>query len=149
MWTLKSKSVRRIGVEEIPRDNQGNLQVGRRLQVLLTLVFTDGTEDIEVNTFVSAKDDAKAAIKQNLARLNEQVELVEEVATDTLDLSEPTPPEKTQQELAQDEWVKAWGNLQKIQPLIDAGVLDGTETPVVNLRKKVKDDFRPAYLDLI
>lgn len=132
------------------RSNPNNpMPIGRLLQVELTLVFTDGTSDVEVSTFVSTKEEAKAAIKQNLARLNEQVELADEVENDTLDLSDPEEPTKTQAELDQEEWVKAWGNLQKIQPLIDATVLAGDETAVINLRNKVRADFKPAYLDLI
>lgn len=149
MWTLKSKSVRRIEDNEVPRDNQGNLQQGRLLQALLTITFTNGTRDITVQTFVSSKEEAKQTIKNRLAQLNEQEELAAEVENDTLDLSDPTPPEKTQAELNLEEWVKDWTNLQKVQPLIDAGVLDGTEQPVVNLRNKVKSGFKPAYLDLI
>ena len=146
MWTLKSKSVRRLTKEEVV---QAQLPIGRLLQMELSLVFTDGTNDVAVSTFVSTKDEAKAAIKQNLARLNEQAELDTEIANDTLDLSKPAVPEKTKAERDQEAWVKDWGNLQKVQPLIDAGVLTGDEAPVINLRNRVKNDFKAAYLDLI
>lgn len=144
MWTLKSRSARRLTEEEI---KEHGLPIGRILQVELALVFTDGTKDVAVSTFVSTKDEYVSAINQNLARLNEQEEL--ETNIEAVEFVAPTPVAPTQAELDQAAWVKDWGTLQKIQPLIDAGVLTGTEAVITNLRNRVKTNFKPAFLELI
>lgn len=144
MWTLKSRTARRLTEEEI---KENNLPIGRILQVELALVFTDGTKDVAVSTFVSTIKEYVSAINQNLARLNEQEEL--ETNIEAVDFISPTPAAPTQAELDQATWIKDWGTLQKIQPLIDAGVLTGTDAVITNLRNRVRTNFKPAFLELI
>jgi len=69
--------------------------------------------------------------------------------TDSIDLTvpvveEPTPP--TRAELDKQEWEADFAKLEKVKRLIDCQVLTGTETPIVNLRNKVKTNFKADYL---
>lgn len=71
--------------------------------------------------------------------------------TESIDLTEKTPeptPEKTQAEIEKEAWEKDWAKLNTIQPYITAGVFTGNETPIVNLRNKVRDTFKLEYLGL-
>jgi hypothetical protein len=55
----------------------------------------------------------------------------------------------TADELAFQEWQTNYWKLQQVQKLIDLDVLTGSETPVTNLRNKVKTDFKVAYIDAL
>jgi hypothetical protein len=65
--------------------------------------------------------------------------------TGSLDIT-PDTPTRTQAEIERDEWYQDLGNLRFAQELITLGVLTGTETPVVNLRNKVKTNFKAGYI---
>jgi regulatory protein YycI of two-component signal transduction system YycFG len=69
--------------------------------------------------------------------------------TDSIDLTEPVkeePVPPTQAELDKQAWEADKNKLRQLQDLIDMGVYDGTETPIVNLRNKVKTNFKTEYL---
>jgi hypothetical protein len=75
------------------------------------------------------------------------VESAKEVTTDvvlTEPVVEPTPP--TQAELDRQEWEKDKNTLRQLQDLVDMGVFTGTETQIVNLRTKVKNNFKTEYV---
>lgn len=96
---------------------------------------------------ITSREGLKGAVKNWLANY----ENLKTMEAGTLDLSDPTPepePEKTQAELDKEAWDADWAKLQAIQPYIDAGVFTGQETVIVNLRNKVKTNFKPAYLGL-
>jgi hypothetical protein len=57
-----------------------------------------------------------------------------------------TTPTKTQAEIERDEWFESLGRLRFVQELITLGILTGNETPVVNLRNRVKDRFVVDYI---
>lgn len=103
-WTVKTQNAKRLTESEVPKDNQGNAQVGRMLQILLKLTFTNGTSDISVSTFVDTEEDVKRTIKQNLARLNGQEEAITKVNDGTLDLTDPEPPAPDPVQVAEQEY---------------------------------------------
>jgi hypothetical protein len=57
-----------------------------------------------------------------------------------------TTPVQTQAEIERDEWFQDLGTLRFAQELVSLGVLNGTESPVVNLRNKVKANFKTGYI---
>lgn len=158
MWTLKDKSTKRLTEAELPTDAQGNKQVGRLLQLWLEMVFTDGTNDIKVGTFVSTEDEVKSTIKQNLDRLNSQEELEAKIADGTFtheeQVVEPTAEEKAAKEAA-DAWVKDYNRLKKVEGLEERATKRGktvsTERQALidSLADRVDTNFKPEYLDLI
>jgi len=80
MYTLKSSELKRLTVAEI---QAANLPEGRIFQLLLSFVLSkseDENEDIGVSTFIDTEADAISAINQNVARLNDQEELIAKVA---------------------------------------------------------------------
>jgi len=101
--------------------------------------FTDGTDTFSKTYKYSILDahaeSAKSKVKSHLYKLNNPTDL----ATGAIDTTTATP---TAQELWNEDLLK----LEYVQHLIDLGVLNGTETPVVALRNKVKADFKPAYI---
>ena len=98
MWTLKNKSVSRITKEDV---GKGNLKPGHLLMLQLEVVFTDGTDDIAVSTFVKTRNEVRSTIKQNLDSLNEQEEVKTEIENDTFEL-EPTPEAKPEPDARQE-----------------------------------------------
>jgi hypothetical protein len=52
MWKVKNKQVKRVTPEEI---KQRKIPVGRMLMLELSIVFTNGDENIEVSTFPALK----------------------------------------------------------------------------------------------
>jgi len=120
----------------------------RRIKVVVTV--TDGTSLFDETFYFSFNtevDAMKKVVKSYLDELNG----VEDTVTNLTDLTpaeEPVEPEKTADELAKEAWDADWSKLQAVQPYIDAGVFDGTETPIKNLRDRIKAGFKPEYLEL-
>jgi len=120
----------------------------RRIKVVVTV--TDGTSLFDETfyfAFNTEVEDMKKVVKRYLDELNG----VEQTVTDLTDLTpaeEPAEPVKTADELAKEEWDADWVKLQAVQPYIDAGVFTGDETPIANLRNKIKTGFKPEYLGL-
>lgn len=105
MWTLKSKTARRRTVQELI---QAKKPIGLATQIFLQFVMTDGENDIELETYVSGKDEIEEAILQNLERLNGQEGVIEEVNTPTWkpvrkseEVEELTPEQIKEQEAAE------------------------------------------------
>ena len=112
------------------------------------------TVDVEfsngADTFIEAvkpqdKQGFEYWVKDRLNSLNGLAELI---AEDNLnkEVVIPTSPEPTADEIAKMEWFRDFGRLERVQRLIDLGVLMGTETPVTNLRTRVRTNFKAAYL---
>ena len=92
---------------------------------------------------------------QILRNLKEQAEALtageaeeSNIQTGTVDLSAVQPETLPKAEQDANDWLVDFQRLQKVQTLIDLGVLTGSEAPVVNLKTKVSRDFKPAYINL-
>lgn len=109
MWELKSKSVKRLSLEEV---KEKGLPIGKRLMLELSVVLTDGSQDIELSTFIKSKNEVRQTIKQTLDSLNEQVELEQEIASNTFVL-EVVPEEPTAEEIAKREEQQKEAELQE------------------------------------
>lgn len=96
MWTLKEQTITRPTQEEVQA--QG-LPPGRLLQLEQSMVFTNGTHDIAVSTFISTEAEAQASIDQNLKRLNDQEVLEAKVAAGSFTATQEVV-EKTAEEIA-------------------------------------------------
>jgi len=111
---------------------------------IVTVQFSNGESTFDKDfTFFIDEDvlSIKKVIKDYLEDINSSSPAISDGEIDFSDI--PTP---TVDELARTQWNADLAKLKEVQELIDLGVLDGTETPVVNLRNKVKDDFKPAYI---
>ena len=117
---------------------------------IVTIEFSDGEHEF-VKDFSFRLTDTievmRKTIGSYLTELNATPEVLEDGLVDTTVEAE-VPVEKTADELAKEEWDADWAKLLAIQPYIDAGVFTGSETPIVNLRNKVKTGFKPEYLGL-
>jgi hypothetical protein len=132
MWTATLKTK-----EEVPEG------------IRVTVEFSNGTKTLTETVIPQDETGFRHWVKSRLASLNSIDEIDTKYAVDTeVDVTE-TVVEPTAEELAQREWVRDYYKLQQVQKLIDLGVLTGDETPVTNLRNKVKTDFQVAYLDLL
>ena len=138
MWELKSKSVKRLSLEEV---SEKGLPPGKRLMLELSVVLTDGSQDIELSTFIKSKNEVRQTIKQALDSLNEQVELEQEIASNTFVL-EVVPKEPTAEEIAKREEQQKEAELQeairKAKLYKEAEELAATDDGV----KKILDEIK-------
>jgi len=109
--------------------------------------FSNGTDTFVEKIYPQDKQGFEHWLKGKLDSLNNLTELIEEdnvgkVIEPTVD----TPPEPTAEEQAKIDWFRDFGRLERVQRLIDLGVLTGDETPVVNLRNAVRTNFKATYL---
>ena len=119
-------------------------------RVVVDVEFTNGvdtfTESFTFGLQVTS-DELKRAIKTFADRLEAIQANIEQVAPlGVVDTSTVVDVAPTAAELAKQEWFRGFGRLERVQQLIDLGVLTGSETPVVNLRNKVKNDFKATYV---
>lgn len=120
-----------------------NIELRRRM---VNIEFTNSTvtfnKEFQFNIETEVAD-MKKVVRQYLNELNF---VPPEITGDIADYTEPTPAEPTAAELVKKKWDADLAKLEQVKKLIDLGVLDGTETPVVTLRNKVKTGFKPAYI---
>ncbi len=57
-----------------------------------------------------------------------------------------TEPILTQAEIDKKDWFRDFTRLEQVQKLVTLGALTGSETAVVNLKNRVKDNFKAAYI---
>lgn len=116
----------------------------------VTVLFSDGTSEFEKDFSFSIETELIAMKKIVKDYLDETNFVVPDLADGDIDFTdipaEEVTPEPTAAELAKTEWCADLEKLKKVQELIDLGVLVGDETPVVNLKNKVKTGFKPAYI---
>jgi len=118
-----------------------NIELRRRM---VNVEFTNGTTTFnkEFQFSINATlEEMKKVVNEYLNELN----YIPPAITD-FEYTEPATPTKTTAELAKEEWRADWVKLQTVQELIAAGILTGTETPVVTLQNKVKIGFKASYL---
>lgn len=84
-------------------------------------------------------------IKREIRNYIDELNYQPEPFDGDLTTEEPTEPQPTAAELAQQAWQADWQELQNIQKLIDCGVYMGTEAPIVALRNKVKSGHKREY----
>jgi hypothetical protein len=112
---------------------------------IVDVTFTDGRATF-VQAFSFGVETEVETIKKTVKQFLDELNYVPPALTnlEPVTPAEPTPPTKA--ELGKQEWDANWNKLQMVDKLIASGVLTGAETQIVALRKKVKDDFKPAYL---
>lgn len=120
-------------------------------QIVLVVEFSDGTNTVN-ETLRFGADIPFEQIKRNLklrARLLEEGETnSQSVTIGQVDLASIVDDPRTAAEVAAEEWLVAFRRLEKVQQLIDLGVLTGNETSVTSLRNKVATDFKASYINL-
>lgn len=125
--------------------------VGATLRI--SVEFSDGVTTVMEQCIPQNEDGLKYWVKSRLETFNSTPILdAKYVENTTVDVSEPVVvvPEPTAEELARNNWLALYRKWTKVKTtLIDTGILTGTETPLVNMKNKVKADFLPAYLDFI
>lgn len=120
-------------------------------QYILVVEFTDGTDSFTDTLRYGADftfDQIRANIKQRLDLLNQGVAGEASIPTGAVDTASLPDNSPTQAELDAQAWIRDFGRLQNVQKLIDLGVLTGSETAVTNLKNKVQNNFKSAYINL-
>lgn len=116
--------------------------------IKVTVLFTNGNDKVTETCIPQDKNGFLFWVKSRLATFNSSESINTEYSVNSIiDVTEPAPEAPTATELAQQAWFSDYMKLQGVQKLIDLGVLTGNETPVINLRNKVKTRFLPAYID--
>lgn len=119
-------------------------------QVVVDVTFTDGVSEFTHKFnfgFDVSFDQIKKEIKRYAKSLEDLQQKETEIQNGEIDFTTVTESTATQTEIDRNEWFQAYRRLESVERLISLSVLDGTETPVVNLRNKVKADFQPDYVN--
>lgn len=124
-------------------------KVGRSIYV--NIEFSNGTDTFN-NQFTfplyTTIDSMKRVIKEYIEELEAGETLADTISTGILDTtSVVTQP--TVDEVEFREWMKKKIKLEKVQGLVDLGVLTGTEQQVVTFRQEVKNGFKISFLALM
>ena len=120
-------------------------------QLVIGVTFTDGTDTQTQSLRYGADFDFNAIkrnIKQRLDLLNAGESNAEAIATGVVDVASIVEDPRPQAEKDASDWLRDFNRLEKVQQLIDLGVLNGNEKPVTDLRTKVATDFKPVYINL-
>lgn len=111
--------------------------------------FTDGTTVVTERVIPQDLNGFKHWVRARLASRNVQVDIdakyavgAEVVVTETL----PTP---TADEIARDEWFNDFRRMERVQKLVDLGIVLTTNAKVVALRDKLKTNLRVEYIDAL
>ena len=122
-------------------------------RITINVEFTDGTNSTIETCIPQDADAFKAWVKERLRFYNASAildtELQENATIGTSDpiVVEPVIPPAV---IARNNWIDLYNKWVKVKTtLVDTGVLAGTETALVNLRNKVKNDFLPDYINHI
>lgn len=119
----------------------------------INIEFTDGVTSIVEGLSPQDENALKAWVKEKLNFYNNVKPVVDLLNSgDTIDVSEPVvQPEVIPNDVKlRNEWMQRYNRWVKIKTtLIDTGILTGSETPLVNLKNKVKTDFLPDYINYI
>lgn len=114
----------------------------------VTVRFTNGESTFEKDFQFSIEESVEKMKKKVREYLDEINAEPEEITGDIADYTPPEEPKKTKAELDKEAWDADWAKLSEIQPYIEAGVFTGAEPKIVALKNKVRDGFKPAYLEL-
>lgn len=123
-------------------------------RVVVKVEFTkDGVSDVEEFSFGFTSfslDALKKAINIHLDALQKAENEVLNIQTGTIDttITDPAPIAPTQAEINRQKWIKGFDVLQNLKPLIDNGILTGSEPKIAALKTKLKADFKPEYINL-
>jgi len=118
-----------------------NIELRRRM---INIEFTSEKHTFNKEFQFSIQDDVDA-IKKTVKYYLDELNFTPPEIKD-LTITEETPVEPTQAEKDKQAWEKDKATLRQLQDLIDIGVFKGDETPIVNLRAKVKTNFKTEYL---
>lgn len=87
----------------------------------------------------------KRTIGNYVSSLESSESIVDNILLGRLDTSLP-PSISEQQEVERNQWFSDFGKLERANKLVSMGILTGNETPYVNLKTKVKNNFKASYL---
>ena len=143
MWTLKNKSFKRLTQEETAE--QG-LPVGRVFDMQMTFTVTDGTNDIEVTTFVDSEDTAVRTMRDKLEKMNKQEAFMAEANDPNWTLPEPEAPrEKTDLEKKQELYEQERAELIKLKEDVELGLADANDvTNKTNAVRNARTEYENA-----
>lgn len=115
----------------------------------IRVLFTNGTNQVE-ELYLSPNPDLTWLKRQVKARIDQLVSM--DIFDTNLTLgsfdSTPTPESiPTQAETDRRQFLTDYTRYISIKHAIDVGVLTGNEVPVQALLQKIKDNFKPVYLN--
>lgn len=84
----------------------------------------------------------KNFVREKVASLNSPVE---SVTAGKIDTAVPPPPAETPADL----WRRDFARFQQAYALVQAEVIPATNAKFVALKKRLKDNFLPEYIDLV
>ncbi|MBA4306991.1 MAG: hypothetical protein C0429_09680 [Sphingopyxis sp.] len=108
MWTLKSLTAQR----KTPADLQPNEPIGHLLLIWVEAVFKNGRAELTVTFPAENRDVIQRTVATHLARMNEQEEVMAEIAAGSFSAEPPAPPEPAPEQVVANELAQAQSELE-------------------------------------
>lgn len=122
-------------------------------RITVRVEYSDGTEKFEEEYSSTSRVSVewlKSQVRARVQALTDSYAFAETLSIgQSVDITEPTPYIPTQADLDRDQFLKDYMRWQQVKKAIDIGILTGNETKVVDLKNKVVNAFKLAYLDFI
>jgi hypothetical protein len=127
---------------------RGRVDVGGATRV--TVEFSDGINSVTEQCVPQNKEGFEHWVKSRLETFNSS-KIIEQTypINQEVSVSEPQEPEVTADEAARIAWFNDFFRLERVQKLIDLGIVLPTNAKVVALKDKIKAGLRPEYIDSI
>lgn len=119
-------------------------------RVSVAVEFTNGVETFEDTFNLNSAADMswlKSAVRGKIAQFEALYALADSLTVGSSVDTTVTAP--TQAEIDRDKFLSDYYRWTQVKKAIDAGILTGSETPVVNLKNSVTSQFKPAYLQYL
>lgn len=115
-------------------------------QTRLVIEFTDGVKTVEKAYFFSSKQGLKNLVQAELKRIEELNSFTDSLSTGSVDLTPDTP---TQAELDRKEYANDLSTYRHMVSGVNLGLFTGQENQITNLKTKLINAFKTAYIDLL
>lgn len=119
--------------------------------ILFEVEFDNGTDPVHTKTFSlplsGTEDSLKQAVKNYIDELQSAESSVSSISDGAIDLSTIPTPSPAKVEFV--EWREKFARLQRVQVLIDLGIVSDTNPKVTALRNEIQTGLKASYIDLI
>lgn len=111
--------------------------------------FTDGARTVTEQCIPQDLDGFRHWVRSRLASFNVKTDLDAKYAVGSTVVVTETLPTPTADEIARNEWFNDFRRMERVQKLVDLGIVLATNAKVVALRDRLKTNLRVEYIDAL
>lgn len=111
--------------------------------------FTDGVTTVSERCNPQNIEGLKHWVRGRLSTFNVESELNANYGIGTEIPPVDEQPAKSTEEIAREVWFNDFRKMERVQKLIDLGIILATNTKVVALKDKLKAGLKPEYIDAL